>query len=122
MTPTRKRLRIGGAGFILFPLLLAGCPAPGAGPRAERGYRFGAPVIDALERHLQARGTYPDSLPQLVPAFLPASALREPQPGYPFQYRRTPDGYALTFRYTGPGMNHCTWTPRSRKWDCGGYF
>lgn len=119
----RKPLSIGASGFIILLLLsLNGCPPPGKGPRAERGYEAAAPVIDALERHLQERGAYPDSLPQLVPAFLPDSALREPHPGYPLRYRRTPDGYALTFRYTGPGMNECTWTPRSREWDCSGYF
>jgi hypothetical protein len=118
----RTPRRIGRAGLVILSLLLLACTPPGKGPRAERGYRFTAPVIHALERHLQARGAYPDSLPQLIPTFLPDSALREPQEGYPFQYRRTPDGYALTFRYTGPGMNHYTWTPRSRSWECGGHF
>jgi hypothetical protein len=119
MTP---RLRLGRAGLVLLPLLLLACTPPGRGPRAARGYRLAAPVIDALERHHQAHGAYPDSLPRLVPAFLPDSALRGPQTGYPLEYRRTPDGYELTFRYTGPGMNHCTWTPRTRVWDSGGHF
>lgn len=118
----RKPRRIGRAGFVLLPLLLLACTPPGKGPRAERGYRFATPVINALDRHFQAHAAYPDSLPQLIPAYLPASALRAPQEGYPFEYRRTPDGYALTFRYTGPGMNKCTWTPVRRSWHCSGHF
>ncbi len=102
--------------------VLMGCTPPGKGPRAERGYRQAAPVIDALERFHQARGAYPDSLPQLVPAFLADSALREPHPGHPFEYARTAAGYALTFRYTGPGMNRCSWTAESRAWQCSGYY
>ena len=103
-------------------LLLAACTPPGKGPRAERGYRAAEPVIQALERYRTERGAYPDSLPQLVPAFLASAALAEPNAGHPLRYERTADGYALTFRYTGPGMNECTWTPTSRRWDCSGYF
>lgn len=104
---------------------LGGCPAPGEGPRAERGYRRSAPVIAALERYRGARGTYPDSLRQLVPAFLPDSTLRVPDRNrerYPLDYRRTPDGYVLTFRYTGPGMNACAYTSAPAEWKCSGYF
>jgi hypothetical protein len=110
--------------ILLSALLLAGClfPDPGQGPRARLGYAAAWPVTDALEAYRTAQGAYPDSLPQLVPTFLPAAALAEPLPGYPLRYVRNAEGYALTFRYVGPGMNWCTWTPRSRRWDCGGYF
>lgn len=117
--PRRSRFLVVAAAALA---VLTACPPPGKGPRAERGYRLAAPVIDALERYHQAHGVYPDSLPQLVPAFLPSSALRAPVPGHPFRYGRAPDGYTLTFRYVGPGMNECTWTPVSRSWNCSGYF
>jgi len=105
-------------------LLLGACPGPGpgAGPKAERGYTAATPVIAALERHSELHGAYPDSLPQLVPALLSAAALEPPNEGYPLLYRRTETGYELRFRYSGPGMNHCTWTPESRAWKCSGYY
>jgi hypothetical protein len=104
---------------------LAACEPPGKGPKAERGYRRAEPVIAALERYRQARGAYPDSLPMLVPALLPDSALRIPQreqERYPFEYHRTPEGYELGFRYVGPGMNECTYASRDKRWNCHGYF
>jgi hypothetical protein len=104
--------------------LLAACPAPGEGPKAERGFRRAAPVIEALDRYREQRGSYPERLEQLVPDFLPAAALAvpgTPQERYPLEYAREEGGYVLTFRYVGPGMNHCDYRPRAR-WDCGGHF
>ncbi|HEU4884471.1 MAG TPA: hypothetical protein VFT45_19595 [Longimicrobium sp.] len=123
MSRRGKVLWMCGAGFVLLQLLLMhSCTPPGKGPRAERGYRLAAPVIDALERYMNDHAAYPDSLPQLVPAYLPAAALHGPEPGEPLEYHRTEGGYDLTFRYVGPGMNECTWTPMRRSWDCSGYF
>jgi len=124
LTSRIRRIALAAAVLSIVPLL-AGCTPPGKGPKAERGYRRGAPVIAALERYRSAHGAYPDSLRELVPAVLPDSALRVPdreQERYPLAYRRTPDGYELGFRYGGPGMNSCTYTPATRKWRCGGYF
>lgn len=112
------------ASVLAITLLLGGCTPPGKGPAAERGYRRSAPVIAALERYRAQHGAYPDSLAALVPGFLADSALRVPdreRERYPLGYRRTVDGYELTFRYAGPGMNTCTYTPAAR-WKCGGYF
>jgi hypothetical protein len=109
---------------LLIPLLLGACTPPGKGPAARRGYERSAPVIAALEQYRARRGVYPDSLSALVPGFLPDSALRVPdgdRERYPLRYRRTADGYELAFRYTGPGMNTCTYTPAAR-WKCSGYF
>lgn len=113
------------ASVFLGALLLGACPGPGAGPVAERGYQRGAPVIAALERYRGERGTYPDSLRQLVPSFLPDGALRVPDRNrerYPLQYRRTAEGYELAFRYSGPGMNTCRYAPSTARWKCNGYF
>ena len=123
-SPSMRRNAIA-TSVLLIPLLLAACPPPGAGAAASRGYQRSAPVIAALERYRAARGTYPDSLRQLVPAFLPDSALRLPdrkRERYPLDYRRTADGYGLMFRYTGPGKNICLYTPASAEWTCNGYF
>jgi hypothetical protein len=104
-------------------LLLAACPAPGEGSKAERGYRRAAPVIAALARYRGETGTYPDSLARLAPRWIAADALEPPvQPEYPFSYMRTDDGYLLTFRYAGPGMNDCMYSQPPGKWKCGGHF
>ncbi|HET7230166.1 MAG TPA: hypothetical protein VFJ16_09200 [Longimicrobium sp.] len=105
---------------------LGGCgDPPGKGPKAERGYERSAPVVAALERYRAERGQYPDSLGALVPRHLPESALRVPerrQERYPLEYHRTAAGFELSFRYAGPGMNECTYTPVDRKWGCSGHF
>lgn len=113
------------AALLLSPVVLGACDPPGKGPKAERGYDRSAPVIAALEQYRSQRGEYPASLREMVPAFLADSALRVPdRPGetYPLEYTRLPEGYALEFRYTGPGMNDCTYRPGVKKWDCGGRF
>lgn len=119
-------MRIARPGLVLLiALVLGACPPPGEGPAAERGYQRSAPVIAALERYRAARGTYPDSLRQLVPAFLPDSALRLPhrrRESFPLDYQRTVTGYELAFRYTGPGKNTCLYTPSTARWTCSGYM
>ena len=102
-----------------------GCTAPGKGAKAERGYQRARPVLAALGTYLSRYGSYPDSLPQLVPTLLPLSALELPQAAqerYPLQYVRTNDGFTLTFRYVGPGSNSCTWTSKAGSWTCSGLF
>lgn len=113
--------------FALLALLMLGAcfPAPGKGPKARRGYERGAPVIQALEQYRRTRGEYPATLRELVPSFLPDSALRVPKrvgERYPLEYTRTAEGYRLRFRYTGPGMNDCDYTPGQGRWRCGGRF
>lgn len=112
-------------GTALAALILAACPAPGEGPKAERGYERARPVIQALAAYRAERGAYPDSLAQLVPGFLDAGALATPdapQERYPLEYARQDTSYVLTFRYTGPGMNYCRYQPAAARWQCGGYF
>ena len=113
------------AAAVLSLVLLAACPAPGEGPKAQRGEARAEPVIRALAAYRAARGAYPDSLSMLLPAFLADSALRVPdraQERYPLEYERTASGYVLTFRYVGPGMNHCSYRPERPRWECRGYF
>jgi hypothetical protein len=101
------------------------CEAPGEGPKAARGYARAQPVIAALDSFRVANAAYPDSLEQLIPTFLPASALVPPaasQEHYPFEYKKEAADFELTFRYTGPGMNWCTFRASRRTWQCGGLY
>jgi len=106
-------------GTVLGTLLLGGCPPPGRGCKAEAGYRRAAPVIAALDRYHQARGSYPQTLAELLPEWLP------PPPPEDLQYTRSGENYKLTFSYSGPGVNHCEYdsgSPAPRSWQCHGYY
>ena len=113
---------------LVIAALSLGCipTPPGQGPKAERGYARTQPVIAALAEYKRSMGRVPDSLAQLVPTFLPDSALATPkrsQEQYPLEYHRidsTP--YTLQFRYVGPGTNWCAYDSRVGKWKCGGLY
>ncbi len=91
---------------------------PGQGPRAEAGQAAAAPVVAALDRYHQAHASDPATLAALVPEELsaPPGAVN----GYPLEYQAQAGSYRLDFSYTGPGMNHCSYT-RETKWHCTGY-
>ena len=59
-------------------------------------------TVAALERHRLATGSYPKSLDDLVPKWLPAVPL-DPMDGQPLRYRLNADG---TFTLYGVGPNH----------------
>jgi hypothetical protein len=85
---------------------------------------YGEPVVHALEAYRADHQQYPLVLPDLVPKYLTAEALRAPAGpplGYPFEYRRDSSSYELLVRYVGPGMNECRHTARG-PWSCSGYF
>ena len=114
-------------GCLAAPVLLwlAMCTPPsGRGVTSERRYREAEPIIASLEAFRRAHGAYPDSLAQLVPAFLPAERLSESRmdPDGPFAYARDTAGYSLRFEYHGPAINRCEYRPRSASWSCGGYY
>lgn len=124
----RKRLWLLAVGGLLGVAVCAGAgywawatfigPPPGVGPQAERGYQACAPVIAALDRYQAENGAYPEALTDLVPAYLP----EVPQPaGLELDYQAKAPAYELIFRYAGPGMNICGYTP-SAGWDCYGYY
>jgi len=94
-------------------------PPPGEGQKAEAGYKACAPIIDALESYKVEHNSYPETLDALVPGFLP-DLLVKPE-GFVFDYRYKGASYELVFRYAGPGMNICTYTPETG-WDCIGYY
>jgi hypothetical protein len=104
-----------GAGF----LLKRETEAPGEGAKAQRGYQACDPIIVALRQYEEDHGAYPEALAALVPGYLAEvpAAVND----WPIEYRLTDESYSLEFSYTGPGMNHCSYTPAGG-WDCYGYY
>jgi hypothetical protein len=74
------------------------------------------PIIAAAERFYTASGAYPQSLDDLVPAYLPA----EPRTkmgfrGTPFVLSSRPDRFYVTFEL--PSWMLCTYDSQSKQWD-----
>jgi len=106
------------AAVALASMTTVGCPAPGKGPKAERGYAQAQPIISALDAYHRTKKAYPDSLAQLVPNYLDPVADRAP-----VEYHKVQDDdYEVSFRYVGPGMNECHYQGSSRTWSCSGHF
>ena len=105
--------RLGLLGFVT-----AACPAPGRGPKAARGYAQAQPILNALAAYHRAHDGYPNELSTLVPGYLDSAAFR-----VPVEYRRlASDDYEVSFRYVGPGSNHCAYRASARVWSCSGLF
>jgi hypothetical protein len=92
---------------------------PGVGAKADAGYKACAPLIAALVQYYQVKNEYPTGLSELVPAFLPDLPPEIQAMG--ISYMRSESSYTLSFSYTGPGMNHCIYTPE-KGWNCSGYY
>jgi hypothetical protein len=103
-------------GYWLWQTLVG--PPPGVGPAAERGYQACAPIIDALARYQADHGQYPAELAALAPGYVPTLPGVD---GLDIHYQPQGTGYRLEFRYAGPGMNVCVYTP-DQGWDCYGYY
>jgi len=106
----------------VWALLLGACPPPGQGSKAEAGYRRAAPVIVALDRYHQERGSYPETLAELPPGSLAAPASGQP---LGLQYKLRGEHYELSFSYAGPGVNHCSYDSSAaepQRWKCRGYY
>jgi len=118
-----------GLGLALAPIILwfATCtPPPGEGRLAHNGKQRGMIVVAALDDFRQRTGQYPDSLAQLLPSLIAADLVAHPtssRQSYPWEYRRDSTvAFHLSFRYVGPGMNHCSISAVKRTWECSGYF
>lgn len=121
--------------FLFVLLLLALCAAggwlaydwyyqnflipPGQGAKAEAGYQICQPVIEALEAYRAQKGHYPEALLALVPAYL--GDVPSEVNGMEIIYRVDGESYSLEFSYTGPGMNHCAYSPE-KGWKCYGFY
>jgi len=105
-------------GLGLLCVVTVACPAPGKGPKAARGYAQAQPIINALAAYHRAHDAYPDQLSTLVPDYLDSVAVRAP-----VEYSKlASDDYEVSFRYVGPGSNHCTYRASARVWSCSGLF
>jgi hypothetical protein len=108
-------------GLWLLFLTMCGTP-PGKGVRAESWYERTAPIVAGLDSYHADRGAYPDSLQELVPKYLAASALSviKFSSSDGLEYRTDSTGFRLEFHYAGPRLNTCTYNLRSKRWDCAG--
>lgn len=112
------------AALLIAIFALPGCPRPGWGAKAQRGYQRADPVVAALEQYRGDHAGYPGKLSDLIPTYLSPAALQPPdapQELWPFTYARVDEEYELSFHYAGPGMNTCTYRP-STGWKCHGAF
>ena len=92
---------------------------PGVGERSEKGYAASEPVIAALEKYRADKGSYPESLSELVPDYLSTAPTKTDE--LDFSYFKNGDSYSFSFHYLGPGMNICKYTPEE-KWKCSGAY
>jgi hypothetical protein len=106
--------------WLVVLIVLAGCPGPGEGAKAERGYRASEPVLDALDRHFARTGEYPATLDELLDPADGLAAVPRPNDN-DLHYASSGTDFELAFTYTGPGVNHCT-TSHTRAWSCHGYY
>lgn len=123
----RESIRITAATVLLVSILAcqgAGIfpteEPPGVGEKAEKGYAASQPVITALESYKLDHGSYPDTLIELVPDYLPSVPTKNEE--LDFYYSSTGDDYQFSFYYLGPGMNACTYTSKAKDWDCSGAY
>ena len=109
-----------GMRWLLVLIVMSGCPDPGEGAKAERGYKACAPVLDALARHFARTGQYPLKLDELLNPDDALNAVPRPNEN-DLQYTSTSTDFELVFVYTGPGVNRCRIT-RGQPWSCSGYY
>ena len=93
---------------------------PGVGEKAEKGYAVSQPVIAALESFKADRGSYPQSLTELVPDYLTIVPTKTDE--LDFSYTSTGGSYRFSFHYIGPGMNTCTYASDAQGWECSGAY
>jgi len=126
-------MKIGKLIFVFLAVALAGviiffavnfvfAPEPGKGEKAEKGYALCEQIIGELEGFREAQRKYPDSL-GVVLSHLPDQR-RMVAKEYQVTYRPSDSArsFSLTFTYTGPGVNHCTYSSATKKWECHGYY
>ena len=100
-------------------------------------------LIPSLVEPEQLPRLHPADLGELVPKYLPdhkallvrgkVEPLHSPRTAESaphqvdslldsFGYRRDDDTYDLSFRYTGSGMNRCSYDPKTKTWRAAGYY
>lgn len=107
--------------FALF-LTASACTPPGKGTAADSGYRFCARINTELENFRGITGRYPDSLAQLSSDSIRNYIMPRRISDIDYQADSGMLSYELTVTYTGPGINHCTYSSESKAWACYGYY
>ncbi len=106
--------------------IVAACSNPGEGASADLGRRQAARIVSAIAAYQAESKALPATLEALVPRHLARADLALASGSgiaRPYEYRVTsPESFELTFRYSGPGMNKCTFESRSGSWHCTGYY
>lgn len=110
--------------LLIVILILTACKfftpePPGVGEKAEYGYAALDPIIKALEQYRADKGAYPEAIEELSPEYL--SEIPTEVNDQPISYTKAGKSFSVTFHYTGPGMNTCTYTPEN-KWHCSGAY
>lgn len=113
------------------PLLLTSCfgPSPGHGAAARTGYHHSEHIIAALDRFHGEHGHYPAEEKELVPRYLPSldvfALAYAGDPQHLFYHREGDGSFSLGFNYVSgfPSyMNHCSYSSKTRQWECHGYY
>ncbi len=92
---------------------------PGEGEGVKRGFGACAPIIEALDEYFSLMGEYPDSLSDLMPAYIDQIPFEVN--GNPIVYQNLGDLFTLSFSYSGPGNNICIYSPEDG-WHCSGVY
>ena len=107
-------------------LSTGGCYAPGEGRVAHFGRMRGAQLIRGIESYHLENARYPKSLNELTPRYLSRNDLIKLLSSPPkFDYiSNSPESYELTFSYTGPGINTCSYVAEKvdAVWSCSGHY
>ena len=107
---------------LLTLLLQVACTPPGKGEKALAGFKASAVIIQGLGEFHAKHAAYPEKLDELAPSILTSAQLSPPSEIGRYDYERKATGFSLAFRYTGPGVNHCTFESSARTWSCGGHY
>ncbi len=99
---------------ILLGVLFMGSSRKGW--KARLGYADSRRVISALEKYHAANGNYPADLDELVPRFVKQPLQRQ------YGYRNEGDSFTLSFTYTGPGINRCSYESKTKTWRASGHY
>ncbi len=106
--------------------IVAACSNPGEGASADLGRQQAAQIVSAIAAYRAESNALPATLEALVPRHLARADLALVSgsgTAYPYEYHVTSiDSFELTFRYSGPGMNRCTFESRQGSWHCEGYY
>jgi len=65
-------------------------------------------------------GSYPASLEELSPDFLPGATLKPPRQIQVKYLAQGTDRHVLRSDYIGPGLNSCEYFSREKTWECTG--